>query len=228
LAQPEVERVPLDELLAVLDPPVVVPAQMSPESLIAVWLAPGRWTPPDLFARRGLVLYMLAGALLRSRAGAVDLLLPGDAIRMDDDDTARWRVLSAEPARAALVGPTTAAALGAIPGAAQALMNTLLRQVERENLLRSIVGIQRIEDRIVAFFNLLARRAGVPITTGVRIPLALEQKRIEEILRAGHTQATMAFRTLFNSGVLVHDAGGWLFTPGAWQPRSSVPTLSAR
>ena len=46
---------------------------------------------------------------------------------------------------------------------------------------------------------------------GVRIPLPLEQKRIEEILSAGHTQATMAFRTLFAAGVLVHDAAGWRY-----------------
>jgi hypothetical protein len=46
---------------------------------------------------------------------------------------------------------------------------------------------------------------------------ARKQKRIGEILSAGHTQATMAFRALFAAGVLVHDAAGWRFDP------SSIP-----
>jgi hypothetical protein len=209
-AQPELDRLPLGVLLAVLDPRLAVPAQL-PESLIAVWLQPGRWNPPELFARRGLILYPLSGAVLRSRPGAVDLLLAGDAVRLDVDGPVRWRVLSHEPARVALIGSSTIAALASIPGAAHALLNAMLRQVELELELRAIVGIQRIEERIVAFFRLLARRIGEPGADGVRIPLALEQKRIEEMLSAGHTQATMAFRALFRGGALGHDADGWLF-----------------
>ena len=111
------------------------------------------------------------------------------------DESARWRVLTPEPARVILVGPATASALAQIPGAAHALMTALVQQVERERELRAIVGIQRIEDRIVAFFRPAgAPRRRVAEDRGVRIPLALEQKRIEEILSAGHTQATMAFR----------------------------------
>ncbi len=100
-----------------------------------------------------------------------------------------------------------------MPGAANALMHALLQQIELELELRAIVGIQRIEHRILAFFGLLARRLGRQQPGGIRIPLALEQKRIEEILSAGHTQATMAFRALFAAGVLVHDAAGWRFDP---------------
>ena len=219
----------LDELLAVLEPRLAR-LQPLPETLLALWLAPGRWEPPVMLARRGLVLYLLSGAVLRSRPDVggrrVDLMLAGDAIRMDDEDPARWRVLSSEPARVALVTPATVTALAAIPGAAQALMLALLEQVELELELRSIVGIQRIEERIVAFFRLLARRVGQEASPGVRIPLALEQKRIEEILSAGHTQATMAFRALFASGVLVHDARGWRYDPSAWRP-SSAPNSRA-
>jgi CRP-like cAMP-binding protein len=92
-------------------------------------------------------------------------------------------------------------------------MHALLQQLELELELRAIVGIQRIEHRILAFFGLLARRLGREQAGGIRIPLALEQKRIEEILSAGHTQATTAFRALFAAGVLVHDAAGWRFDP---------------
>jgi hypothetical protein len=92
-------------------------------------------------------------------------------------------------------------------------MHALLQQIELELELRAIVGIQRIEHRILAFFGLLARRLGRQQSGGIRIPLALEQKRIEEILSAGHTQATMAVRALFAAGVLVHDAAGWRCDP---------------
>jgi hypothetical protein len=51
----------------------------------------------------------------------------------------------------------------------------------------------------------VARRLGRRQSGGIGIPLALEQKRIEEVLSAGHTQVTMAFRALF--------AAGWRFDP---------------
>jgi hypothetical protein len=215
-ARPEVERERLDDLLRVLG--VHAPAPAS-EAMLTVRLMPGRWEPPVMLARRGLVLYLLTGALLRGHAsGRVDLLLGGDAVQMEDaDDGDRWRVLAgAEPTRVAVVAPSTVTALATVPGATQALMQSLLHQVELQLELRAIVGIQRIEQRIASFFALLARRVGVPVEDGTRIPLALEQKRIEEILSAGHTQATMAFRALFAAGVLVHDADGWCF-------RSSAP-----
>jgi hypothetical protein len=72
----------------------------------------------------------------------------------------------------------------------------------------------------------LARRLGENVPGGVRIPLPLEQKRIEEILSAGHTQATMAFRALFAAGVLIHDAAGWRFDPSS-VPFSSTGSLRA-
>jgi hypothetical protein len=217
-AQPGVERVPAQELVSLLDPHVIAPPHLH-EPVIAAALPPGRWTPPDLFVRRGLVLFLVDGALLRRHGGGGDLAFRGDAIPMADE-SARWRVLTPAPSRVILVGPATASALGQIPGASHALMTALVQQVERERELRAIVGIQRIEDRIAAFFSMLARRIGVDGDDGVRIPLALEQKRIEEILSAGHTQATMAFRALFASGALVHDAAGWVFRPA---DRSSVP-----
>jgi hypothetical protein len=169
-----------------------------------------------------VVLFLLTGALLRTSAtGRVDLLLGGDAIKSGDG---AWQVLSRQPALLAIVAPSTVTALAAVPGATHALMNALLRQLELELELRAIVGIQRIEQRIVGFFELLARRLGEEVPGGVRIPLALRQKRIEEILSAGHTQATVAFRALFAAGVLIHDAAGWRFDASAWQPRSPVLT----
>ena len=157
----DVERVPLDELLAALG---VEEAAPPGEALLTVWIAPGPWKPPVTLARRGVVLFVLSGALLRSRRDAVerrvDLLLAGDAIRMNGEDGALWRALPAQPVRLAVVGPHTVKALAGVPGAANALMHALLQQLELELELRAVVGIQRIEQRIVAFFALLARRLG--------------------------------------------------------------------
>jgi hypothetical protein len=225
----DVERAPLDDLLAVLGVDGVAPPG---EAMLTTWLLPGDWEPPVMLARRGVVLFLLSGALLRTRqhepTRRVDLLLEGDAIRMGGDDFAAWRVLSDEPALLAVVAPSTITALSTVPGAPNALMHALLRQLELELELRAIVGIQRIEQRIVAFFGLLARRLGQEVAGGVRIPLGLQQKRIEEILSAGHTQASMAFRALFAAGVLAHDGRGWRFDASAWHhPRSSAPNSLA-
>jgi hypothetical protein len=84
--------VPLGELLAALGVDAGAPPG---EALLTVWLAPGPWQPPVTLARRGVVLFVLSGALLRSRRDAVerrvDLLLAGDAIRMNGEDGPLWR-----------------------------------------------------------------------------------------------------------------------------------------
>jgi hypothetical protein len=90
--------------------------------------------------------------------------------------------------------------------------------------LQSIIGHYEVLERIVRFFAYLAGRAGRAEGEGVRIPLSLQQRRIEEILGAGHTQATTAFRGLVEGGVLVHDADGWQFRRDCLDaPASSAP-----
>jgi hypothetical protein len=159
----------------------------------------------------GLLLLVLSGCLLRRRAGDASLFMARDLGHVGAEPDERWRALSSRPVVVAVLNAATIATLARVPGVAQALLHAFRDQHEREVELRSIVGTYDVRDRIVRFFGHLARHVGQPQGSITRIPLLLEQKRIEEILSAGHTQATTAFRSLVRSGALVYDSDGWLF-----------------
>jgi CRP-like cAMP-binding protein len=173
---------------------------------------------------------VVSGVILRTNGRLTDLLLPGDMSEIDPVATERWRVLSPDGAVILFLSPTTVADMAAVPGVTHALLRARSQQHERCLELRSIAGIYDIEDRILSFFAHLARHVGRPERTDTRIPLRLEQRRVEEILRAGHTQATTAFRSLFERGTLIHDADGWLIRrppPNASSSKtSSAPNTS--
>lgn len=178
---------------------------------LALSLPPGRWIPP-VTARADFTVSVVSGALLRTTGHHTDLLLPGDMSEVDPVGAERWRVLSPSSSLILLLSPATVAEMTAVPGVTPALLSARSRQHERCIELRSIVGIYDIENRILSFFAHLARHVGRPDGAATRIPLKLEQRRVEEILSAGHTQATTAFRSLFQAGALIHDAAGWLIT----------------
>ena len=221
----------LGVLLRVLDPENPSPPDAG-DALLTLELPPGRWVPPPMLVRADLSLFVLSGVLLASRPAPrgprVDLQFPSELVGLDTLPARRWQVISQHPARLAVVAATGLDSLGATPGGTVALLAAGQRQLERARDLHAIVGIQRIEERITAYFAFLAAQVGVPCDDGgIRIPLTLKQKRIEEILSAGHTQATMAFRVLFASGVLEQDGDGWRFTPRRSVPNRSRPALGA-
>jgi hypothetical protein len=214
-----------DDLRVTLAPGSVGPPAVR-AGCLALSLTRGRWKPPATSARNS-TLTLVSGAMLRTNGQLADLLLPGDMSEVRPTDGAHWKVLSTSGALVVLLTPATVAELAAVPGATQALLRARSRQHERDVELRSIVGIYDIEDRILSFFAHLARHIGEPEGAATRIPLRLEQRRVEEILSAGHTQATTAFRSLFQAGTLVHDAAGWLvrctLTGTAAQETCSAP-----
>jgi hypothetical protein len=223
--RPQAVSLSFDDLRITLAPGTIGPPA-GRAGCLALSLSPGRWAPPANVPRNS-TLSVVSGALLRTRGDVPDLLLPGDMSEVRSTDGDRWKVLSSSAAAlVVLLTPATVAELAAVPGATQALLRARSRQHERDIELRSIVGIYDIEDRILSFFAHLARHIGEPEGAATRIPLRLEQRRVEEILSAGHTQATTAFRSLFQAGTLVHDATGWLFR-GALSNAAEQETCSA-
>jgi hypothetical protein len=204
----------LDALVAAIAPGVRPRTGIMARSL-TVSIRQGRWTPPVALRRPDLMLFVLSGGLLHRRPAGADLLIARDLGQLAADPSERWRALSPRTTVVAVLTAATIADLVRVPGVAQALLQASRGQHERALELRSIVGIYDVRERIVRFFGHLARHVGQPEGTFIRIPLALEQKRIEEILAAGHTQATTAFRSLFRAGALAHDADGWLFDANA-------------
>lgn len=177
----------------------------------ALRLPPGAWTPVPNLQRSDLTLLVVSGALLHTCPHGVDVLLSGDVSRVSSTVVERWRVVSYSPALVAALDPTLVGAFVEIPGAANALLRAVHVQHERSLELREIAGHYSVRERIVRFFAHLVSRVGHTEGDASRVPLGLEQSRIEEIVGAGHTQATAAFRALADAGVLVRDAGGWLF-----------------
>jgi hypothetical protein len=213
----------LDALAAAIAPGGA--ARRSPlSSSLMLSVSQGRWTPPVMLQHPDVTLFVLSGCLLRSRPSGADLLLARDIGHVGTDARERWRGLSPRPALVAVLSSATIADLARVPGLAHALLRASRDQHERDLELRSIVGVYDVRDRIVRFFGHLARHVGHAEGAATRIPLRLEQKRIEEILAAGHTQATTAFRSLVRAGALAHDADGWLFDPiAAGRARSLAP-----
>jgi hypothetical protein len=204
----------LDRLVAAIAPGVSAHTVTTARSL-TLSIRQGRWTPPVTLQRPDLMLFVLSGCLLRSGPAGADLLLARDIGQVGTDARERWRGLSPRPAVVAVLSAATITDLARIPGLAHALLQASRDQHERDLELRAIVGVYDVRDRIVRFFAHLARHVGQPEGAATRIPLRLEQKRIEEILFAGHTQATTAFRSLVRARALTHDADGWLFDADA-------------
>jgi hypothetical protein len=207
----------LDNLVAHIAPGAGLKANGTPAFTLSI--RRGKWTPPPMLRESGLLLLVLSGCLLRRRAGDSSLFIARDLGHVGAETDERWRALSSRPVVVAVLNAPTIATLARVPGVAEALLQAFRGQHEREVELRSIVGTYDVRERIVRFFGHLARHVGQPEGPVTRIPLLLEQKRIEEILAAGHTQATTAFRSLVRSGALTHDSDGWLFdasgvTPG--------------
>jgi hypothetical protein len=191
----------------------VVPISGQP-GFLALWLRPGRWEPPTT-PHADFVVSVLAGALMSTRGRIYDLLLEGDLAEVDPASDERWKVLSPSPALIALLTSATLAELSELPDVSRALLLAQNRQHRRNLELRAITGIYDVEERIGAFFAHLARHIGHPEGDATRIPLALDQRRVEKLVSAGHTQATTAFRSLVHAGILARDADGWLMRRSA-------------
>jgi hypothetical protein len=216
----------LADLAAAIAPGVTLRTATTARSL-TLSIPRGRWTPPEALLRPELTLLVLSGCLLYRGPGGADLLFERDIGQLGPSTSERWRGVFHRPTVVAVLTPETIADLARIPGVAQGLLRVAAEQHKREVELRSVVGIYDVRDRIVGFFEHLARHVGRPEGTTTRIPLALEQKRIEEILAAGHTQATTAFRSLVADRALLHDADGWLFDPKRVRHRTRFETNGA-
>ena len=159
----------LGVLLRVLDPENPSPPDAG-DALLTLELPPGRWVPPPMLVRADLDLFVLSGVLLASRPAPrgprVDLQFPSELVGLDTLPARRWQVISQHPARLAVVAATGLDSLGATPGGTVALLAAGQRQLERARDLHAIVGIQRIEERITAYFAFLAAQSACRAMTG--------------------------------------------------------------
>jgi len=148
--------------------------------------------------------------LLGGRASA-ELLGPGDVVRpWQDGDHAipchmRWTCLDA--ASVALLDDRFVAAARRWPGLMAVIFERLADQLHNAHRRTAIVGLPRVEQRLLAFFWQLADRWGVVRPEGVVIHLKLTHEFLGHVIAARRPTVSLAMATLAAAKLLTRDAG---------------------
>jgi CRP/FNR family cyclic AMP-dependent transcriptional regulator len=157
---------------------------------------------------------MLARRIRVDGHAALRLLGPGDIY-----------LLGAEPASALLAQSSCSA----VPGTRLALLNSdllvatyrwprlvagLLRRVaeqgERTSLQLAVGHLPRVDERLLAMFELIAEQWGVVTPHGRMIRLALTHETLGGLVGARRSTVSLALRTLADRDELIRTDDGWL------------------
>jgi hypothetical protein len=96
------------------------------------------------------------------------------------------------------------------------LYDRLLEQADRATLHAAIVGLPRVERRVLAIFWQLAEKWGRVTPFGVEVPLRLTHEAIGRLAGAQRPTVTLALRDLCDEGAMQRNPrGGWLLNPDA-------------
>ncbi len=206
-------------------------------------LPPGTWLPDrlGLDERRDLVaVLLLEGVLVQEvlLAGRVnaELLGPGDVFRpwrsLESALPApmRWSVLGRGAVIAALDGPFAAAARK-WPDLQRVLTERFADQLDASARRAAIIGLPRVEQRVLALFWHLAERFGVVGRDGVIIRLELTHDLIGRLTGAKRPTVSLALAVLAETGDLLRvGAAEWRLRGGSsqaleceWRPPALVP-----
>jgi CRP/FNR family cyclic AMP-dependent transcriptional regulator len=125
--------------------------------------------------------------------------------------TVRWNALSR--VRIALLDRRVAIQIGAYPEIGAAIVDRLSERAQRLAVSQAISQLNRVEDRLVALFWLLAERWGRVAADGVALPLALSHRLLGELVGARRPTVSTALAELARGGALLRrDDGTWLLT----------------
>jgi CRP/FNR family cyclic AMP-dependent transcriptional regulator len=197
-------------------------------------LHPGPWSPEMLVAdtARPFAALLLDGMvtqeiLLGGRCSA-NLLGPGDVFRpwraIDTalPCTARWTC--AADASIAVLGERFLTAARRWPGLTAVVHERLTEQLELSGLRTAILGLPRVEDRVLAFFWQLADRWGIVRPDGVVIGLALTHALIGQFVGAQRPTVSLALQALAEDRLLRRtSAGVWTLSHDSHQRLASGP-----
>jgi CRP-like cAMP-binding protein len=196
-------------------------------------LEPGPWTSDELLGDSvrpfaGLVLSGLIthDVILAGRASAT-LIGPGDVFRP-------WRLAETSLPCTVRWAATGGAAIAVLderfltvarrwPGLSAVIHERLAEQVETATLRAAIVGLPRVEQRVIALFWQLADRWGVVRAHGVDVELALTHQLIGHLVGAQRPTVSLALHTLAEAGLLRRgETGVWTLDPDSWSTLSST------
>ena len=181
------------------------------------WTAEGLRADSDAFAAlliRGLVTHETTIAGRRS----AELLGPGDVFhpwRGSDTaipTTSRWA--SGTTGRVAVLDDGFLAAARRWPGLLGVLHERLAEQLARSTAHTAVMGLPRVEQRVLGLFWQLAERWGRVRPDGVSIEVTLTHELIGHLIGAQRPTVSLALQALAHDGLLERTArGGWLLAP---------------
>lgn len=98
------------------------------------------------------------------------------------------------------------------------LFTHTLHQLERSDIRSAVGKLERVEDRLLAFFWLLAERFGRRGPVGVTIATPLTHEAIGQLIGARRSTVSLGLHALYDQGLLRRmDDGSWLLAPESLQ-----------
>jgi len=183
-------------------------------------LEPGTWSVPTLamhaepFAAllvEGLVTHetTIAGRRTADLLGPGDVFHPWRAFDAAIPGTSRWA--SSTTALVAVLDARFIAAARRWPRLYRVVHDRMAEQLDRAAARTAIMGLPRVEQRVLGLFWQLAERWGKVHPEGVVLDLALTHELIGQLVGAQRPTVSLAIRALADDGLLQRTAeGGWL------------------
>jgi CRP/FNR family cyclic AMP-dependent transcriptional regulator len=193
----------------------------------AIELGPG-CCEPGIFEtvppvrRRPFGLLVAEGLLAREvRLGdrtSTSLYGPGDVLDLRTDEgsslAAAARLVCPEVAVIAMLDDRVLVAMREWPRMVARLFAVAMRQLERSDINAAIGRLERVEDRLLGLFWLLADRWGRRGPDGVAIEHPLTHEAIGRLIGARRPTVSLGLRALYEQGALHRRADGtWLLSP---------------
>lgn len=151
---------------------------------------------------------------------------PGDLLDLRCDEGSSFHgtseLVCAADASVAVLDGLLLAAMRRWPRMFAALLTIAMRQLERADVNAALGRLERVEDRLLAFFWLLADRWGQRRSDGVVIDQPLTHAALGHLIGAQRPTVSLGLRALAQRGLLDRDGDGvWVLSP------QSLPLLTA-
>jgi CRP/FNR family cyclic AMP-dependent transcriptional regulator len=213
-------------------------------TLPAIELGPGccergicETVPPVAGRPFGLLVVdgLLAREVRLADRTSTSLYGPGDLLDLRTDEgsslAAGVRVVCPEVAVLALLDDRLLVAMREWPRMIPRLFAVAMRQLERADINAAIGRLERVEDRLLGFFWLLADRWGRRGPDGIAIEQPLTHEAIGHLIGARRPTVSLGLRALSDQRALYRRADGtWLLAPDSLSElvsadRSQAPAL---
>jgi CRP/FNR family cyclic AMP-dependent transcriptional regulator len=180
----------------------------------------GETVPPVSGQPFGLLVIegLLAREVRLAERTSNSLYGPGDILDLRTDEgsslAAGARLVSPDAAVVAVLDDRVLVAMREWPRMIARLFAVAMRQLERGDINAAIGRLERVEDRLLGFFWLLADRWGRRGPDGIAIEQPLTHEAIGQLIGARRPTVSLGLRALSEDGALLRRMdGSWLLSP---------------